>query len=54
VDVYDPNADSFGISFSLSVARPSTTFGFPLLLGGRAVVGGGTATTASAADYIVP
>jgi len=54
VDVYDPDANSFGSSFSLSVARPGTTFGFPLLLGGRAVVGGGTATTASAADYIIP
>jgi len=53
VEVYDPTADSFGTSFSLSMARAGATFGFPLLLGGRAVIGGGT-VAASAADYIVP
>ena len=54
VDVYDPEANLFGASFSLAAARPDATFGFPLLLGGRALVGGGTTNTPTAADYIIP
>lgn len=53
VDVYDPIANQFGSSFALSTARAGPTFGVPLLIGGRALVGGGT-STATAADYIVP
>ncbi len=53
VDVYDPTSNSFGASFSLGTARAGPTFGLALLIGGRALVGGGT-TTATAADYIVP
>ena len=56
VDVYDPTqeglATAFGTTFSLGSAR-TTTFGVPLIIGGRVIFGGGT-TTASAADYIVP
>jgi hypothetical protein len=53
VDAYDPISKAFGSSFSLQIARPNATIGFPLLLDGRSVVAGGT-TTATAADYIVP
>jgi len=53
VDVYDPISKAFGSSFSLQIARPSATIGFPVLLDGRALVAGGT-TTATAAEYIIP
>ena len=53
VDVYDPIANAFGGSFLLTTLRPNGGFGFPLLTGGRAVIGGGT-TSATAADYIIP
>ncbi|OLC17570.1 MAG: hypothetical protein AUH38_05530 [Deltaproteobacteria bacterium 13_1_40CM_68_24] len=53
VDAYDPVANSFGTTFSLGTSRPDASIGFPLLLDGRAIVGGGT-TAATAADYIIP
>jgi len=53
VDAYDPIANAFGESFFLNTSRPGGTFGFPLLVGGRALIGGG-ATSNFTADYVIP